>query len=66
MKTKVIMITALIVATLAIFLGIRIGRRTDINQKKDDAMAKTDTAKIAKRVLNIIILDESGSMLKPQ
>ena len=62
MKARVIMITALTVAALAIFLGIRIGRRTDINQKKDDAMAQTDTAKIAKRVLNLIILDESGSM----
>ena len=56
------MIIALTVTALAVFLGIRIGKKRQDNKKPDSIMTQTDTTKIAKRVLNLIILDESGSM----
>lgn len=57
MKTR--MIIALTVAALAILLGLGI-RKNSIKTKEH--MTQTDTTVIAKRVLNLIILDESGSM----
>ena len=56
------MIIALTVAALALFMGLRFSNRGERNQKKENIMTLTDTTKIAKRVLNLIILDESGSM----
>ena len=56
------MIIALTVAAVALFLGLRFSNRRERNQKKENIMPQTDTTKIAKRVLNLIILDESGSM----
>ena len=62
MKTRIIMIIALAVAAVALILGLSFGNRRERNQKKETIMTQTDTTKIAKRVLNLIILDESGSM----
>ena len=62
MKLRIIMIIALTVAAVALFLGLRFSNRRERNQKKENIMTQTDTTKIAKRVLNLIILDESGSM----
>ena len=58
MKTR--MIIALTVAALAILLGLGIRKK---NIKTKEHMTQTDTTAIAKRVLNLIILDESGSMV---
>ena len=57
MKTR--MIIALTVAGLAILLGLGLRKK---NIKTKEHMTRTDTTEIAKRVLNLIILDESGSM----
>lgn len=62
MKVRVIMIIALTIATLALFLVLRFGRKRGNARKTENSMTKTDTTQIAKRVLNLIILDESGSM----
>ena len=51
------MIIALILTAAALLIGLRV--RKNINNKP---MEQTDTTVIAKRVLNLIILDESGSM----
>lgn len=57
MKTRIAMIIALILTAAALLIGLRV--RKNINNKP---MEQTDTTVIAKRVLNLIILDESGSM----
>ena len=62
MKARVIMIIALTVVALALFLGLRLGKKRNNNQNTENSMKQTDTTQIAKRVLNLIILDESGSM----
>ena len=51
------MIIALTITAAALLIGLRV--RKHINNKP---MEQTDTTVIAKRVLNLIILDESGSM----
>ena len=60
MKTRLIMIIALTLAALALLLGLTIGRK---NTKEPIAEVEAkDSVEIAERVLNLIILDESGSM----
>ena len=56
------MIVALTVVALALFLGLLLGKKRGNNQNTENSMKQTDTTQIAKRVLNLIILDESGSM----
>ena len=51
------MIIALTITAAALLIGLRL--RKHINNKP---MEQTDTTIVAKRVLNLIILDESGSM----
>ena len=51
------MIIALTITAVAVLIGLRV--RKHINNK---SMEQTDTTVVAKRVLNLIILDESGSM----
>ena len=51
------MIIALTITALALLIGLRVKKHIN-----DKPMAQTDTTVIAKRVLNLIILDESGSM----
>lgn len=58
MKTRIAMIIALTITAAALLIGLRL--RKHINNKP---MEQTDTTIVAKRVLNLIILDESGSML---
>ena len=62
MTARIIMIIALTVAALVLFLGLRLEKKRENNQKTENTMKQTDTTQIAKRVLNLIILDESGSM----
>jgi uncharacterized protein YegL len=57
MKTRIVIIIALTIIAVALLIGFRV--RKHINNKP---MVQTDTTLIAKRVLNLIILDESGSM----
>ena len=57
MKIRIAMIIALTITAAALLIGLRV--RKHINNKP---MEQTDTTVIAKRVLNLIILDESGSM----
>ena len=52
------MIIALTITAAALLIGLRV--RKHINDKP---MEQTDTTIVAKRVLNLIILDESGSMI---
>ena len=55
-----IMIVALTLMALALLLGLTIGRK---NTKEPVAEVEAkDSVEIAERVLNLIILDESGSM----
>ena len=61
MKTRILMIIGLTLVALSIFLGLTIGRKKTENNE----IMKTETVdstKVAERVLNLIILDESGSM----
>ena len=57
MKTRITIIIALTIIAAALFFGLRIRKHID-----NKTMEQTDTTVIAKRVLNLIILDESGSM----
>lgn len=57
MKTRITIIIALTIIAAALFFGLRIRKHID-----NKTMEQTDTIVIAKRVLNLIILDESGSM----
>lgn len=57
MKTRIAMIIALTITAAALLIGLRV--RKHINDKP---MEQADTTIVAKRVLNLIILDESGSM----
>lgn len=61
MKTKIIMIIVLILVTLALLIGLIIERK-DSNKQGQEEQTSSDT-NVAKRVYNLIILDESGSML---
>ena len=61
MKTWILMIIGLTIVALSILLGLTIGRKKTENNE----IMKTETVdstKVADRVLNLIILDESGSM----
>lgn len=61
MKARLLMIIALTIVALALLLGLTIGRKKNTNGE----ILKTenvDSTQIADRVLNLIILDESGSM----
>lgn len=60
MNTRLIMIIALTLAALALLLGLTIGRK-NTKEPVVEVEAK-DSVEIAERVLNLIILDESGSM----
>ena len=59
MKTRILIIIMLTIAALCLLLGLKIGRK----QSEPTVIEKVpaDTL-IAKRVFNLIILDESGSM----
>lgn len=59
MKTRIMIIITLTIAALALLLGLRIGGKNSNEQK---VIEQTSANTIAKRVLNLIILDESGSM----
>lgn len=63
MKTRIVMIISLVILALALLLGLKIGRKNCDEQKVVEAVEEcvADTL-IAKRVCNLIILDESGSM----
>ena len=59
MKTRILIIIMLTIAALSLLLGLKIGRKH--SESKVIENAPVDTL-IAKRVFNLIILDESGSM----
>ena len=59
MKTRILMIVTLTVAALTLLLGLKIGRKNAETEVGDSAAADS---LVAKRVFNLIILDESGSM----
>lgn len=54
-------IITLTIAALTLLLGLKIGSKSN-NEQKIIEQASADTTTVAKRVLNLIILDESGSM----
>ena len=54
------MIITLTIAALALLLGLKMGRKNNNEQVQTDQVS-ADTL-VAKRVYNLIILDESGSM----
>ena len=58
MKTRILMVVTLTIAALSILLGLKIGRK---NNETDMLDLPADSL-VAKRVYNLIILDESGSM----
>jgi uncharacterized protein YegL len=60
MKTRIIAMIVLTIAALALLLGLKIGRE-DSNTDVVEQLTPSDTLTI-KRVYNLIILDESGSM----
>lgn len=60
MKTRILVIVALTIAALCLLLGLRIGR-TKTYEEALERPALEDSLTI-KRVYNLIILDESGSM----
>lgn len=60
MKTRILMIITLTIAALALLLGLKAGRKNNNEQVQTDQVS-ADTL-VAKRVYNLIILDESGSM----
>ena len=61
MKTRILMIIGLTIVALSIFLGLTIGRKKTENNENMKTET-VDSTKVADRVLNLIILDESGSM----
>lgn len=64
MKKKTTMIVTLTIATVSLLIGWAIGKRDSFKEKSTEKIMtnKEDSVKIADRVLNLIILDESGSM----
>ena len=60
MKIRILLIVILTITALALLLGLKIGRKTHIEQVQIEQVS-LDTL-VAKRVYNLIILDESGSM----
>ena len=61
MKARLLMIIGLTIVALALLLGLRIGREKT-NNSETMKTETVDSIKVAERVLNLIILDESGSM----
>lgn len=63
MKTRIIMIIALAITLISLILGFMLGMKKS-GKKENDVKVTTDPngPKVAKRVFNLIILDESGSM----
>ena len=61
MKTRILMIIGLTIVALSLLLGLTIGRKKTEN-KENMKTETVDSAKVADRILNLIILDESGSM----
>ena len=61
MKARLTMIVALTLVALSILLGLTIGRKK-IDNREIMKTETVDSTKVADRVLNLIILDESGSM----
>ena len=61
MKARLTMIISLTLVALALLLGLRIGRKKT-NNSETMKTETVDSIKVAERVLNLIILDESGSM----
>ena len=61
MKARLTMIISLTLVALALLLGLRIGRKKT-NNSETMKTETVDSTKVAERVLNLIILDESGSM----
>ena len=61
MKARLTMIISLTLVALALLLGLRIGRKKT-NNSETMKTETVDSTKVADRVLNLIILDESGSM----
>ena len=59
MKIRILMIVTLTVAALTLLLGLKIGRKNAESEVEDRAVSDS---LVAKRVFNLIILDESGSM----
>ena len=58
MKTRILVVVILMVASLSLLLGLKIGR----NNHESNVIESTAGSLVAKRVYNLIILDESGSM----
>ena len=61
MKARLLMIIGLTIVALALLLGLTIGRKKNTNGETLKT-ENVDSTQIADRVLNLIILDESGSM----
>ena len=61
MKARLTMIISLTLVALALLLGLRIGRKKT-NNNEIMKTENVDSVKVVERVLNLIILDESGSM----
>ena len=61
MKTRILMIIGLTIVALSILLGLTMGRKKTENNENMKTET-VDSTKVADRVLNLIILDESGSM----
>ena len=61
MKTRLTVTLSLTLVALALLLGLTIGRKKTSNNEIMKT-EKVDSTKVAERVLNLIILDESGSM----
>lgn len=59
MKTRILLIVTLTIVTLALLLGLKIRRNNHDAEVKETSIIDT---LVVKRVYNLIILDESGSM----
>jgi len=62
MKTRLAIIIILIIIILGLLLTIAIGRGKKASNDAEMPTEIIDSTKVAERVLNLIILDESGSM----
>lgn len=62
MKTKITTMIVLTIIALVLILGLTIGRKDKSTNDMKQAIETSDSTKVAERVLNLIILDESGSM----
>ena len=62
MKTKITTMIVLTIIALGLLLGLTIGRKDKSTNDMKKTIETSDSTKVAERVLNLIILDESGSM----